>query len=348
MKVAIICDTHIGARSDSELFLEHQQKFFEKVFFPYLKQHNITTLIDLGDTFDRRKFINFKTLESSKRFLFDPLQEANITTHILVGNHSTFFKNTNRVNSPDLLLREYKNITVYTGPQDIEMGGAKLAIVPWITTENYDEVFSFIKNTPARVCLGHFEFAGFETIRGVTHEEGITTEEFKKFNKVLTGHFHYKQDNGHIYYLGCPYEMIWTATPEEKGFHIFDTETFELEFIKNPYTMFKRVRYSDGPDETPISELKNCYVKIFVNKKTDPYAFDVYLDQVFAVQPAHVTIIEDFIINDGDGVTDTNILVSDTLGLLSSYIDKMEGVPDKDNLKRIASQIYTEAMSNQD
>jgi len=68
MKIAIVTDMHIGVRGDSKVFADHQEKFFKECFFPYLDKHNIKTVFDLGDTFDRRKFINFVSLKRGKDF----------------------------------------------------------------------------------------------------------------------------------------------------------------------------------------------------------------------------------------------------------------------------------------
>ena len=63
MKIALITDTHFGARNDSEVFNDYFFKFYDNTFFPYLEEHNIKHCIHLGDITDRRKFINFKTLQ---------------------------------------------------------------------------------------------------------------------------------------------------------------------------------------------------------------------------------------------------------------------------------------------
>ena len=61
MKIALLNDTHFGARNDSPAFLDYFMRFYNEIFFPYLKENNIKTLVHLGDVVDRRKFINFKT-----------------------------------------------------------------------------------------------------------------------------------------------------------------------------------------------------------------------------------------------------------------------------------------------
>ena len=96
-------------------------KFYDNVFFPYLDEHNITNVIDLGDTFDRRKFISYTSLKSAKEMFFDPLKERNVNTHIIVGNHDITYKNTLEVNSIDLLLDGYDNCHECGTPQTINM-----------------------------------------------------------------------------------------------------------------------------------------------------------------------------------------------------------------------------------
>ncbi len=139
MKVALLGDTHFGARNDNSAFHDYFEKFYRDVFFPYLEANSIDTIVQFGDLFDRRKYINFSTLAKSRRYFFDPLSEQGYTMHVFVGNHDTFYKNTNEVNSPELLLNEYKNIYVYSDPCDIRLGGTKITLLPWVCSSNYDE-----------------------------------------------------------------------------------------------------------------------------------------------------------------------------------------------------------------
>ena len=99
MQIALITDQHFGGKQDSQSFCDYIERFYTNQFFPHLKENNISTVIDLGDTFDRRKYVNFQTLHRVKQFYFDVLMENNIQLHSIVGNHSTYFRNTNSVNS---------------------------------------------------------------------------------------------------------------------------------------------------------------------------------------------------------------------------------------------------------
>ena len=110
MKILLITDQHFGARNDSQAYVNKYQKFYSKTVLPYIDKHKITNVIALGDTFDRRKGINYNSLEAAKKMWFDPLRERDVKMHMLVGNHDIYYKNTLRINSPQLLLGDYDNI----------------------------------------------------------------------------------------------------------------------------------------------------------------------------------------------------------------------------------------------
>lgn len=245
MKIAIITDQHFGARNDSIAFLDFYEKFYENTFFPTLDSAGITTVLVLGDTFDRRKYVNFYALDRAKKMFFDKLEERGIAVHMLAGNHDTYFKNTNDVNSPDLLLREYSNINVIDHPTTITVDGTDICMMPWICSENYQASLDEMKTTKSEICMGHFEISGFAMYRGMESHEGMDKTIFDKFDMVFSGHYHHRSDDGHIYYLGNPYELTWQDFNDPRGFHLFDTATRKLEFITNPYTMFARIEYDD-------------------------------------------------------------------------------------------------------
>ena len=141
MKIALVTDQHFGARNDSKKIADHMQKFYDNVFFPEIDKRGIDTVINLGDTFDRRKYISFTSLKRAKEMFFNPLAERNIHMHVIVGNHDSVYKNTLEVNSIDLLLEEYDNITTYIDPQVVEFDNTKIMLVPWICDQNEEATF---------------------------------------------------------------------------------------------------------------------------------------------------------------------------------------------------------------
>ena len=147
MKVAIITDTHYGARKSSTLFHDYFEQFYKNVFFPTLDEQGIKTVIHMGDAFDSRKGIEFKALTWAQRVVFDPLKERGIDMHLMVGNHDAYYKNTNSINAVDLLLREYSNVKVYSSPTEVKVDNLNILFIPWINAENEESSIKSIQNT---------------------------------------------------------------------------------------------------------------------------------------------------------------------------------------------------------
>ncbi len=358
MKIAIITDQHFGARNDSIHFLDFYEKFYRDTFFPTLKENNITTLLILGDTFDRRKYVNFYSLKRTKDMFFDPLHQMGIEVHMLAGNHDTYFKNTNEVNSVDLLLREYDNINVIDSPQTIHLNYGEttsdVCMIPWICPENYNNCMEEIKNTSATLCMGHFEIAGFAMYRGMPSEEGLSRELFRKFDMTFSGHYHHKSSADDIYYLGNPYELTWQDYNDPRGFHLFDLASRELQFVQNPNHMFHRILYDDKQEtiteitNRDLSSYTNTYVKVVVINKTNPYLFDKFMNNLYNVNPVDITIAEDFT-DLSEGIDDDIVdQAEDTLTILNKYIDNVkEDSISNDKLKTLMKELYIEALNTE-
>ena len=347
MKVAIITDQHFGARNDSLIFLDFYEKFYDNTFFPTLDSSGIDTVLILGDTFDRRKYVNFYSLDRAKKMFFDKLQERGIRVHMLAGNHDTYYKNTNEVNSPELLLTEYTNIDVISKPETIVIDGTPICMMPWICPDNYQESLDHMTNTNAEICMGHFEIAGFAMHRGMESHDGLSKQTFDKFDIVFSGHYHHRSNDKHIHYLGNPYELTWQDYNDPRGFHLFDLETRELAFFQNPYTMFSRIEYDDKEREVldlTVLDLKDKYVKLVVVNKTDYYKFDKFIQTLYNKGCHEIKIVED-LSEFEDGEVGEEINLEDTLSVLSNYIDSVETDVDKDQIKTYMRTLYTEAVN---
>lgn len=347
MKVAIITDQHFGARNDSIAFLDFFQKFYDNTFFPTIESSGINTVLILGDTFDRRKYVNFYSLQKTKEMFFDRLENMGIRVFMLAGNHDTYYKNTNDVNSPDLLLKEYSNISVIDDPEEINIDGTKICMMPWICPENYTQSLNLMNTTQAEICMGHFEIAGFAMHKGMESHDGLSKDLFNKFDLVFSGHYHHRSSDKHIHYLGNPYELTWQDFNDPRGFHLFDLERRHLEFIQNPYTMFSRVEYDDkekDPIDLDSIDLKDKYVKVVVVNKTDYYKFDKFTQKLYNKDCADIKIIEDMSeFNDGELGEEINL--EDTISVLSNYIDSIETDVDKEHVKTFMRTLYTEAVN---
>jgi len=351
MKIAILGDTHFGMRNDSLHFHKYYQKFYNDVFFPYLKKHDIKLIYQLGDLFDRRKYINFNSLYLAKKYFFDVLVEYNFFMVTLLGNHDISYRNTLKVNSSELLLDSYsKNIRVAREPETIDLNGTTIDLIPWICSENEKEIFEFIEKSKSEICFGHFEIAGFEMDRGNVCHEGMDRKHLRRYDIVLSGHFHHKSTDGQIYYTGTPGEITWSDYDDPRGFHIFDTETREMEFIQNPYRMFYRIEYDDSKQsfeywkDFDYSQFNEKYVKILIVTKNNPYCFDTVLDKLLKENPIDVCVVENF--EELEHIDDDTVnQAEDTVTILSKYIDQLTLNVDKDKLKNVMRNLYIECLS---
>ena len=340
MKVAIITDTHYGARKGSKHLHDYFEMFYRDIFFPSLEEHKIDTIIHMGDIFDSRKAIDLQSLEWSKKVVFEPLKKYKV--HALIGNHDCYYKNTNHVNSPELLLKDYSNIKTYSKASEISLDKLKILLLPWINSENFEETENLIKKTKAKVAMGHLEVNGFKATRGHMMESGMDVKIFSKFEKVYSGHFHTRSDDGQIFYLGNPYEMFWNDVNDPRGFHLFDTKTLEHTPINNPYKLFYNIYYEDTNYKLfNVTEYENKIVKVIVRKKSKSKDFEKFIDKLYSIGVQDLKIIENFDIHESE---DFEIEEEEnTLSILSRYIEESEIELDKNIVKGIFKDLYREA-----
>ena len=327
MKVAIITDTHYGARKGSTHLHDYFQLFYDNVFFPTLEEQGIDTIIHMGDIFDSRKSIDYQSLEWSKKVVFDPMRKYKV--YAITGNHDCYYKNTNYVNSPELLLNDYSNISTFSKATEINIDGLDILLLPWINSENYDDSISLIKNSKSKVAMGHLELNGFRATRGHMMETGMDVDIFNKFDIVYSGHFHTRSTDGKIHYLGNPYEMYWNDVNDTRGFHIFDTDTLTHTPVNNPYKLYN------------TTQLKNKIVKLIVRKKSDPKSFEKFIDKLYSSGIQDLKIIENFILEESQSFEIEE--EESTISILNRYIEESDIEFDKSIIKNIFQDLYREA-----
>jgi len=340
MKVAIITDTHYGARKGSKHLHDYFEKFYDNVFFPALEEHGVDTVVHMGDVFDSRKSIDYQSLQWAKRVVFDRLKDYKV--HMIVGNHDTYYKNTNEVNSPGLLLSDYNNISVYDESTEVKLDKLKVLFIPWINLENFEKSIKTIQDTTSICAMGHLELNGFRAHRGHVMEDGMSCDVFNKFDKVFSGHYHTRSDNGKIFYLGNPYEMFWNDVNDTRGFHIFDTDTLTHTPVNNPYKLFYNIYYEDTNHKLfNVTEYENKIVKVIVRKKSKPKDFEKFIDKLYSVGVQDLKIIENFDLQENEDFEISE--EENTLSILNRYIDESETQYDRNIIKNIFQDLYRQA-----
>lgn len=350
MKIAILNDSHTGARNASSIFLEYFAKFYSEVFFPYCDNNGIKQIIHLGDFYDHRKYINFAALNHNRKTFLEPMVQRGMMMDIIPGNHDVVYKNTNDLCSLKELLGYFvNNVNIIMAPRVMEYGSCKIAMLPWINQENYTESMNFIRTCNASILGAHLELAGFDMQPGVQNTHGESADIFARFEAVFSGHYHTKSSKGNIHYLGTQFEMTWADVNDPKYFHVFDTETRELTPVRNPLTIFSKFIYDDTSCDTDgidVSTFDHNFVKIVVKNKKDLFKFDRFIDRL-QKHPVHeIKIAENFDEFLASNVEqDTLESISDTGELLNSYVDAAETSLDKDALKSKLRELYAEAQN---
>jgi DNA repair exonuclease SbcCD nuclease subunit len=352
MKIAIVTDIHIGARGDSRVFHEVQRKFFQEVFFPYLDENGITTVFDLGDTFDRRKYINYVSLQRGKEFLFDELAKRKIDFHALIGNHDTYYSNVNDVNSMNLLLQEYPTFKLYQDlGEHLTLGSTKFLMLPWISKENAEKNLQIVAESDANILMGHLEVKGFEMMKGALCTHGLDINVFKSFESAFSGHFHHPSRYGNVEYLGSPYEMTWSDYGGSRGFHVFDTETREIVKIENPNRVFFKIDYDD--EEWTVEDVanfdvdryKDTFVKVIVKNRINAYLYDLFMSRLSECGAVDVKAIDDNLNLETAGVDEILDETKDTTEILHNYIDSLDTTIERHKIKTLVDELYNEALS---
>lgn len=352
-KIAIICDTHFGVRSDNVHFHDYFSKFFKDVFFPYIDENDIKHIIHLGDVTDKRKQINFLTASVLHEQFIKPIMDRNIELHVTIGNHDTYFKNDNRINSMEVLYgsSKYDKIHSYVETTEINIDGLNILLVPWINKENYDRSISAIENSRAPFCMGHLQIEGAMMQKGIKCEHGITPKIFNNFDSVYSGHFHHPSTLGNIVYLGNFAQFYWDDYDTDKGFSVLDTRTREKTHVKNPYEIFVKYRYDDR--NKTLDEMLNdlntdrfdgTYVKVMVDHKHNLHIFDSFIKEFEKKNVIDLKVIEDII--DLDELRSSDIIdeAEDTLSILKTYTKEVDNSSDRPDVVNFLSDLYKEAI----
>lgn len=342
-QIAVVTDLHFGARSDDEMFIANHLRFLNEVLFPEIERRGIKHLLNLGDTWDKRKIHNIRTFGIFREAFFNRIEQMGLQAYFLIGNHDIYYKNTNAVNS----VAEFANANIHIVNEfeDITIAGTTFGMMSWINNENLERAVEFATSTSkASIICGHFETIGFEVLKGVKCEHGIEASLFERFNRVWSGHFHIPSKQGNFEYIGNPFELTWSDYNTRKGFMIYDTESDTVEYIANPFKMFAVIKYKDDI-QVDFTQYTDKLVRVYIQGQTvaltdfintlqaHAYKVEVIDETVVSVDDIAVTTVENI---------DAN---NDTLSKLKTIVGAMELTSvDTNKLTTMVEDLYTNAM----
>lgn len=354
MKVLLLGDLHFGARNNAQWVKNYQKQFIDEVLLPKCEEYDIENIIQLGDMFENRKSINIETFHFMRK---EFLEKLNVPLHVLVGNHDTYYRNTNEINSLTEFFNNnstnsYSNLYAYDDYQEIDLGSTRFALVPWINPENEQKILDSLAFSDANVVLGHFEISGFKMLQhGMRCEDGISQDTFNDFDYTFSGHFHHPSRKGNIIYIGSPFELFWGDEGDPKGFVIFDTETGEYEWFEIPLFVHKKIFYNDSThsrDEilnNDYSYLQDKKVKIIVEEKNDEELFDEFIEKFSDLELLEFSI-QEAVPGYSNGVIEDEGAEVDTLTVLKQNVSMTnDNKIDTRKLESMISELYSEALN---
>lgn len=343
-RVIVLGDTHWGANNGSSVMHSHFRKFYADLI-EFVKLNGIKAIIQTGDLFDKRKSVDFLSLWHAEDCFFKPLRELGVKLFVIAGNHDCTYKNTNYVNSVDLLMHD--SVTVIDQePTTVEVLGVPVDFYPWVNEANMESVVKMTKKPKAKIAVGHFEFDSFPMYPGIIAEHGMNHQLFGKYAAVYSGHYHTVSAKDNILYTGTPYELTWGDHDDPKGFWVVDLAkpTQEPEYIQNPHVLFTKIQYDDTVEMEEV-DVKDQYVKIYTINKNDQYAFDSYVAKLNSQRPYGIQIVDADIAKAVSTALNSDAVFKSTIEMINHVVDNMELVVEKPKLKSMISEIYGEAMN---
>jgi hypothetical protein len=143
-------------------------------------------------------------------------------------------------------------------------------------------------------------------------------------------------------------EFFWSDAHDPKYFHILDTETREIEKIRNTYTLFEKIVYNDEKtvyNEYDTTKLDRKFVKIVVVNKSDTFEFDRFIDRVQMQNVYDLKIAENFSEFVGANIADETLEVDDTPKLMDDYIEAVDTDLDKFTIKKQMRELMNQAQA---
>lgn len=337
MKIVLISDIHWGVRGSSIYFLNKYNDYFYNEFFPYLEENNIKHCFILGDFWENRKLINIQIFKEAQRFL-ETFEKKGIKLIILHGNHDVYYKNTNQVNSLDWM-RYLPNVTVVDEFLEGEFGSVNFAFSSWINQENKEVIEKCIKNTQATILCGHFEIENFEMLKGIYCKSGYSSDDFSKFNKVFSGHFHVHSSDGRVTYLGNPFQTQWGDYKVDKGFVVFDTSSESYEFIKNENLIYDQIEFRAN-ETYDIEKYRDKIIRVVV-KDSDDLKLNILIDELDKVTHS-IEVIDPTEI-------EIEYQESSDVSLIQMFEQNIENIqsPDPEYLRSLFFEIHRQAQEMQ-
>ena len=258
-KAAVFTDIHFGLKGNSRMHNDDCEAFIDW-YIEQAKAHNCETGIFCGDWHHNRNALNLTTMDATIRCM-EKLGSAFEKFYFFDGNHDLYYKDKRDVNST-AFAQYIPGITFIDEITTID----DVTLVPWLVGEEWKK----LKEIDSKYIFGHFELPSFymnAMVQMPDHGE-LRAEDFANQSYVFSGHFHKRQQQGVVHYLGNAFPHNYAdAWDDDRGMMILDRENnAEPEYINWPdcpkYRTTTLSKLLD-PDQNIIKN--NMYLRVTID-----------------------------------------------------------------------------------
>ena len=192
-KAALFTDIHFGLKSNSIIHNEDCLNFV-KWATAKAKAEGCETCFFLGDWHNNRAAINILTLNYSLKAL-EHLNANFERTFFIPGNHDLYYRDKRDIQSVEWA-RHLQNVQICND----WFADGDVVICPWLVGDDHKR----IPKVKGRYVFGHFELPGYlmNAMVAMPDHGEIRRDDFQHIENVFTGHFHKRQTQNNITYIG--------------------------------------------------------------------------------------------------------------------------------------------------
>ena len=215
-KAAVFTDIHLGLKGNSKIHNEDCEAFVDW-YIEQAQANGCETGIFCGDWHHNRNSLNITTMDTTIRCL-EKLGKAFEKFYFFAGNHDLYYKDKRDVYSVEFG-KHIPGITLINNIYEED----DVALIPWLVGDEWKK----IEKLKAKYLFGHFELPSFymnAMVQMPDHGE-LKAEHFKNQEYVFSGHFHKRQKQGKVHYIGNTFPHNYAdAWDDERGMMILDRE----------------------------------------------------------------------------------------------------------------------------
>lgn len=261
-KLGMFTDIHFGRRSNSKIHNQDCVDFVEWFCQQIEAAGDYSHVCFLGDWFESRSAINIETMEYSYSAL-RRLNGLGIPVYFVVGNHDLHRRTTRELHS----VRIFQEMSNFTVIDKIHVEDGML-FSPYLFEAEYEKLIQY---NDLWAWAGHFEFKNFIiTGYNTVMEHGPDHKLFSGPKKIFSGHFHKRQGQDNVQYIGNAFPMDFgDAGDVNRGLCTYLVQEDKMEFTDWPECpSYYRTTLSDVMAErwTPLPKMKvKCIVDVDVS-----------------------------------------------------------------------------------